>query len=56
MTADVILNDNQETKQKTDEELKRDRRNALRRAAYRRRKDKLIDDENRRPISTSGKT
>ncbi|KAM3213828.1 hypothetical protein ACQJBY_066324 [Aegilops geniculata] len=53
---DVVLNDTQETKQKTDEELKRDRRNALRRAAYRRKKDKLIHDENIRPLSLSGKT
>ncbi|KAM3279375.1 hypothetical protein ACQJBY_046612 [Aegilops geniculata] len=53
---DVVLNDTQETKQKTDEELKRDRRNALQRAAYRRKKDKLIHDENIRPLSLSGKT
>nr|XP_045085212.1 uncharacterized protein LOC123494220 isoform X1 [Aegilops tauschii subsp. strangulata] len=53
---DVVLNNTQETKQKTDEELKRDRRNALRRAAYRRKKDKLIHDENIRPLSLSGKT
>ncbi|KAM3407982.1 hypothetical protein ACQJBY_001342 [Aegilops geniculata] len=50
---DVVLNHTQETKQKTDEELKRDRRNALRRAAYRRKKDKLIHDENIRPLSLS---
>nr|XP_045085609.1 uncharacterized protein LOC120966161 isoform X1 [Aegilops tauschii subsp. strangulata] len=50
---DVVLNNTQETKQKTDEELKRDRRNALRRAAYRRKKDKLIHDENIRPLSLS---
>ncbi|XP_073359357.1 uncharacterized protein [Aegilops tauschii subsp. strangulata] len=53
---DVVLNNTQETKQKTDEELKRDRRNALRRVAYRRKKDKLIHDENIRPLSLSGKT
>lgn len=51
---DVVLNNTQETKQKTDEELKRDRRNALRRAAYRRKKDKLIHDENIRPLLLSG--
>ena len=55
MTPDVDLNDTQETKQKTEEERKRDHRNALRRAYYRRKKDHLKADENLRPLSTSGK-
>ena len=56
MTPDVDLNDTQETKQKTEEERKRDHRNALRRASYRRKKDQLKADENKDPLSTSGKT
>ena len=55
MTPDVDLNDTQETKQKTEEERKRDHRNALRRASYRWKKDQLKADENKDPISTSGK-
>ncbi|XP_044397448.1 uncharacterized protein [Triticum aestivum] len=50
---DVILNDTQETEEKTEEERKRDHRNALRRAAYWRNKDKHIKDQNKRPSGTS---
>ena len=46
MTADVHFNVLEETSQLTEEERKRDHRNALRRAAYRSKKDKLIEDEN----------
>ena len=55
MTADVILNDAQETNPKMDEEMKRDRRNAMRRASYRRNKDKLLEEGNKRPLPSSGK-
>ena len=54
MDPDVILNDTQETEEKTEEERKRDHRNALRRAAYWRNKDKRIKDQNKRPSGTSG--
>ena len=54
MDPDVILNDTQETEEKTEEERKRDHRNALRRAAYWRNKDKHIKDQNKRPSGTSG--
>ena len=51
---DVILNDTQETKEKTEEECKRDHRNTLRRAAYWRNKDKRIQDQNKHASATSG--
>ena len=54
MDPDVILNDTQETEEKTEEERKRDHRNALRRAAYWRNKDKLIQDQNKHASATSG--
>ena len=54
MSPGVILNDTQETEQITEEERKRDHRNALRRAAYWRNKDKPIKDQNKRPSGTSG--
>ena len=55
MTADVHFNVLEETSQLTEEERKRDHRNALRRASYRRKKDQLKADENKEPLSTSGK-
>ena len=55
MTPDVDLNDLEETKQITEEERKRDHRNALRRAAYWRKKEKMIADENISAIYNSGK-
>ena len=54
MDPDVILNDTQETEEKTEEERKRDHRNALRRAAYWRNKAKRIEDQNKRPLTNSG--
>ena len=56
MTAGVHFNVLEETSQLTKEECKRDHRNALRRASYRRKKDKIKADENLQPLSTSGKT
>lgn len=55
MTPDVDLNDLEETNQITEEERKRDHRNAPRRASYRRKKDQIKADENLQPLSTSGK-
>ena len=54
MAPDGILNDIQETQEKTEAERKRDHRNALRRAAYWRNKDKLIQDQNKHASATSG--
>ena len=54
MYPDVNLNDTQVTEQKTEDECKRDHRNALRRAAYWRNKAKRIEDQNKRPSDTSG--
>ena len=54
MALDGILNDIQETNERTEEERKRDHRNALRRAAYRRNKDKRIHDQNNNASATSG--
>ena len=54
MAPDGILNDIQETKERTEEERKRDHRNALRRAAYWRNKDKCIQDQNKHASATSG--
>ncbi|XP_044457471.1 uncharacterized protein [Triticum aestivum] len=51
---DGILNDIHETNERTEEERKRDHRNALRRAAYRRNKDKRIHDRNNNASATSG--
>ena len=56
MTPDVDENVLEETNQITEEERKRDHRNALRRASYRRKKDQLKVDENQEPLSTLGKT
>jgi hypothetical protein len=53
--ANVILNDTQETEHKTEEERKRDHRNALRRASYRRKKQPNVRDENARSLLLSGK-
>ena len=55
MTADVHFNVLEETSQLTKEERKRNHRNALRRASYRWKKDQLKADENKDPLSTSGK-
>ena len=54
MAPDGILNDIQETNERTEEERKRDHRNALRRAAYWRNKDKRIQDQNKYASATSG--
>ena len=54
MTSDLILNDTQETNPKTEEELKRDRRKAMRRATYRMKKDRQFQDENANAIIVSG--
>ena len=54
MAPDGILNDIQETNERTEEERKRDHRNALRRAAYWRNKDKRIQDQNKHASATSG--
>ena len=54
MDPDVILNDTQETEEKTEEERKRDHRNAMRRAAYWRNKNKRIQDQNKHASATSG--
>ena len=54
MAPDGILNDIQETEERTEVERKRDHRNALRRAAYWRNKDKLIQDQNKHASATSG--
>uniref|UniRef100_A0A8R7NVN5 Helitron helicase-like domain-containing protein n=2 Tax=Triticum urartu TaxID=4572 RepID=A0A8R7NVN5_TRIUA len=50
---DGILNDIQGTGEKTEEGRKRDHRNALRRAAYWRNKDKRIQDQNKHASTTS---
>ncbi|KAM3365535.1 hypothetical protein ACQJBY_015322 [Aegilops geniculata] len=50
---DVDENILEETCHITEEDRKRDHRNALRRASYRRKKDKIIVDENLRPLSNS---
>lgn len=55
MTPDVDENILEETNHITEEDRKRDHRNALRRASYRRKKDKILADENLRPLSNSGK-
>ena len=54
MAPDGILNDIQDTEVKTEEERKRDHRNAMRRAAYWRKKDKRIQDQNKHASATSG--
>ncbi|XP_073359742.1 uncharacterized protein [Aegilops tauschii subsp. strangulata] len=51
--TDLILNDTQETNPKMEEELKRDRRNAMRRATYRMKKDRQLQDENAHAINLS---
>ncbi|XP_037457174.1 uncharacterized protein LOC119328261 isoform X2 [Triticum dicoccoides] len=50
---DVDENILEETNHITEEDRKRDHRNALRRASYRRKKDKILADENLRPLSNS---
>ena len=57
MTKDlnVILNDTPETEQKTEEERKRDHRNALRRASYRRKKQYNVQVEHAQTLHLSGK-
>ena len=54
MAPDGILNDIQEIEEKPEEERKRDHRNAMRRAAYWRNKDKRIQDQNKHASATSG--
>ena len=54
MTPVAVLNDTKETTQKTEEDRKRDHKNALRRATYRRKKDRLIQDENLHALNISG--
>ena len=49
------LNANKENTQKTEEERKRDRRNVLRRATYRRKKEWRLQDENAQALNLSGK-
>ena len=56
MTPDIDENILEETCVVTEEDRKRDHRNALRRASYRRIKDHIKVDENLQPLSTSGKT
>ena len=57
MTKDlnVILNDTQETEQKAEEECKRDHRNALKRASYRRKKQYNVQVEHAQTLHLSGK-
>ena len=55
MTPNIDENVLEETNQITEEERKRDHRNALRRASYRRKKYQVKADENLQPLSTSGK-
>ena len=56
MTPDVnlILNVIPETDQKTEEERKRDHRNALRRASYRRKKQYNVQVEHAQTLHLSG--
>ena len=54
MTPDIDENILEETCLVTEEDRKRDHINALRRAAYRRRKDKFEASENLRMLSNSG--
>jgi hypothetical protein len=54
MAPDGILNDIQETQEKTEAERKRDHRNALRRAAYWRNKVNRIQDQNKHASAMSG--
>lgn len=49
------LNDTKENPQRTEEDRKRDHRNALRRASYRRKKDRDLQEENLRALNLSGK-
>ncbi|XP_044415293.1 uncharacterized protein [Triticum aestivum] len=52
--ADDHFNVLEEISQLIEEERKRDHRNALRRASYRRKKDQLAANGNKNPLSTSG--
>ena len=55
MKQDVIVNDIQETEQKTEEQRKRDHRNTLRRASYRRKKQYNVQVEHAQTLHLSGK-
>ena len=55
MTPGGRINVLEEINQKTDEERKRDHRNAPRRASYCRKKDQIKGDENVQPLPTPGK-
>jgi len=48
------LNDSTENRQVTEEERKRDRKKDLRRAAYRQRKDRNLQDEHAQALILSG--
>ena len=52
--ANVIMYDTQETEHKTEEERKRDHRNTLRRASYRRKKQPNVRDEIARTLVLTG--
>ena len=49
------VNDTKENPLKTEEDRKRDHRNALRRASYRRKKDRDLQEENLGALNLSGK-
>ena len=53
--ANVIMYDTQETEHKTEEERKRDHRNALRRASYWRKKQYIVQVEHAQTLHLSGK-
>ena len=57
MTSDAVANQyyNQETENRTEAERKRDHRNALRRASYRRKKVPNVQDENAKTLVLTGK-
>ena len=52
--ANVIMYDTQETEHKMEEERKRDHRNALRRASYRRKKQYTVQVEHAHTLHLSG--
>ena len=49
------LNETKENPQRTEEDRKRDHRNALRRASYRRKKELALEEDKLRAINLSGK-
>ena len=57
MTSDAVANQyyNQETENRTEAERKRDHRNALRRASYRRKKVPNVQDETAKTLVLTGK-